>query len=102
MKHLLGSLLAVAAFASSSFAYADASCSNLARDLYSAQGYQQRCGYQLKQTPNLSTQFKAQKCDQSLSGADKNKMLNEVNNTLNQSFNASKSKSCDEGKSRFN
>ena len=36
MKHLLGSLLAVAAFASSSFAYADAACTNLARDVYSA------------------------------------------------------------------
>ncbi|UOO90745.1 hypothetical protein LVJ82_07195 [Vitreoscilla massiliensis] len=102
MKHLLGSLLAVVALGSSSLALADAACTNMARDLYSAQGYQQRCGYQLKQTPNLSAQFKAQKCDQTLSGADKNKVLNEVNNSLNQSFNASKSKSCDEGKSRFN
>ena len=44
MKHLLGSLLAVVALGSSSLAFADAACTNMARDLYSAQGYQQRCG----------------------------------------------------------
>lgn len=102
MKHLLGSVLAIAILGSSTYALADTSCTNVARDLYTAQGYQQRCAYQLKQTATLSAEFKQQKCDQSLSGADKNKLLNEVNNTLNQSFAASKSKSCDTGKERFN
>lgn len=102
MKHLFGTLLAVAALGSSTLAFADAACNDAARDLYSAQGYQQRCGYQLKKTPELSAQFKQQKCDQSLSGAEKNKLLNEVNNNLNQSFTASKNKSCDAGKERFN
>lgn len=102
MKKSLGGLLAVAVLASANLAYADASCTAVARDLYSAQGYQQRCDYTLKQTADLSNQFKQQKCDQNLSGADKNKLLNEVNNSLSKSFAESKNKSCDEGKKRFN
>lgn len=102
MKHVFASLLMMATFGTSGLALANDACTNLARDLYTAQGYQQRCGYQLKQVPNLSAQFKQQGCDKSLSGAAKNKLLNEVNSTLNQSFNASKNDSCDAGKKRFN
>ena len=100
MKTLFSALIAVGVLASSQLALAD--CQSLAQDLYTAQGYQQRCGYQLKQTPQISAQFKEQKCASTLSDADKNKLLNKVNSQLNSSFNASKNQSCEEGKQRFN
>lgn len=101
MKMMFKAAAAAFVLIGSSAAYS-ASCTDLARDLYTAQGYQQRCSYQLKQAPQLSAQFKAAGCDKSLSGADKNKLLNEVGSSLDKQFAASQKKSCDAGKDRFN
>lgn len=99
MKALFSAILTVAMIGSSPMVMAN--CQNIARDLYTAQGYQQRCAYQLKQTPVLSEKLK-QECAQSLSGADKNKLLNEANQQLDQAFKGSKKESCEAGQKKYN
>ena len=103
MKALLGTVLSIAILGTSQMALAN-DCKSLTRDLYTAQGYQQRCGYQLKQTPILAQKIKEQSCAETLQGADKNQLLNQVNGQLNQVFanpNAKKD-SCEQGKRQFN